>query len=148
MQAQVRDLGLAEGLDLKLDQTFYVNTVDAHRLLHLALEAGGPELQGRLNQAFLDANFTQVLDLSDHATLREVAVAVGLDAGEVDAVLASDRYREAVVADVEQARAYGANGVPFFVMEDAFAVSGAQSTEVFTDVLRQVADAVAARSGG
>ena len=146
MQAQVRELGLAEGLDLQLDQTYYVNTVDAHRLLHLALETGGHELQGRLNDAFLDANFTRVLDLSDHATLRQVAVASGLDGPAVDDVLASDRYRDAVRDDIEQARAYGATGVPFFVLDEAYAVSGAQSTEVFADVLRQVDAAVASRS--
>ena len=115
MQAQVRDLGVAEGLDLRLDETFYVNTVDAHRLLHLALASGGRELQGRLNDVLLDANFTQVLDLSDHGTLRRLAVEAGLDAAEVDDVLATDRYRDAVDADIDQARAYGANGVPFFV---------------------------------
>jgi predicted DsbA family dithiol-disulfide isomerase len=141
MQAQVRELGLAEGLDLRLDRTFYVNTVDAHRLLHLALATGGPDLQGRLNDALLDANFTQVLDLSDHATLREIAVTNGLDAAEVDDVLAGDRYREAVADDIDQARAYGATGVPFFVLDDAYAVSGAQSTEVFAQVLDQVASA-------
>jgi predicted DsbA family dithiol-disulfide isomerase len=67
-----------------------------------------------------------------------VAVGAGLDAAEVEEVLGSDRYREAVSADIEQARAYGANGVPFFVFEDAYAVSGAQPTEVFAQVLDQV----------
>jgi predicted DsbA family dithiol-disulfide isomerase len=142
MQAQVRELGLAEGLDLKLDQTFYVNTVDAHRLLHLAFSSGGPELQSRLNDALLDANFTQVLDLSDQATLGRIAQEVGLDATEVDDVLASDRYRDAVEADIDQARAYGATGVPFFVFEAAYAVSGAQSTEVFGQVLDRVHEQV------
>jgi predicted DsbA family dithiol-disulfide isomerase len=103
MQARVRELGLAEGLDLRLGQTFYVNTVDAHRLLHLALATGGPDLQGRLNDALLDANLTQVLDLSDHATLLEIAASNGPDG--------------------------------------AYAVSGAQSTEVFAQVLDQVASA-------
>jgi len=148
MQAQVRDIGVAEGLDLRLDETFYVNTVDAHRLLHLALASGGRELQGRLNDALLDANFTQVLDLSDHGTLRRLAVGAGLDAAEVDDVLATDRYRDAVDADIDQARAYGANGVPFFVLEDAYAVSGAQSTEVFARVLDQVWEATGVGSAG
>ena len=67
MQAHVRDLGLAEGLDLRLDETFYVKTIDAHRLLHLALETGGPAAQSSLNEALMAANFTAVLDLSDHA---------------------------------------------------------------------------------
>jgi predicted DsbA family dithiol-disulfide isomerase len=141
MQSHVRDLGLAEGLDLRLEETFYVKTVDAHRLLHLALDQGGPELQARLNESLMAANFTEVRDLSDHAVLRQVALDAGLEPHAVDDVLRTDRYRDAVRADVDQASAYGATGVPFFVLEGAYAVSGAQSTEVFGQVLTQVWDA-------
>jgi predicted DsbA family dithiol-disulfide isomerase len=105
------------------------------------LTSGGPEQQSRLNDALLDANFTQVLDLSDHATLRRVALEAGLDVTEVDDVLTGDRYRDAVAADIARARAYGATGVPFFVFEGAYAVSGAQSTAVFSQVLDQVRSA-------
>jgi predicted DsbA family dithiol-disulfide isomerase len=59
----------------------------------------------------------------------------------VDDVLATDRYRDAVARDIDQAAAYGAGGVPFFVLEDAYAVSGAQPAEVFTQVLEQVWEA-------
>ena len=141
MQEHVAQLADEVGLHLRLDETLHTNTVDAHRLLHLALERGGPELQHALNEALLAAYFEDVRDVSDHAVLREIAVGAGLDAAEVDDVLAGDRYRDAVVADIEQARAYGAGGVPFFVFEGAYAVSGAQPTEVFADVLEQVWEA-------
>ncbi len=139
-QMQEHVAGLAEevGLHLRLAETLHTSTVDAHRVLHLALESGGPTLQHAVTEALMAAYFEDVRDVSDHEVLREVAVAAGLDLIEVDDVLASDRYRDAVAADIAQARAYGAGGVPFFVLEDAYAVSGAQPVEVFADVLEQV----------
>jgi predicted DsbA family dithiol-disulfide isomerase len=141
MQEHVAQLAGEVGLHLRLDETLHTNTVDAHRLLHLALGRGGPTAQRTLQEALLAAYFEDVRDVSDHEVLREVAVGAGLDRAEVDGVLASDRYRDAVSADIEQARAYGAGGVPFFVFEGAYAVSGAQPTEVFGQVLEQVWEA-------
>ena len=141
MQQHVSQLAGEVGLRLRLDETLHTNTVDAHRLLHLALDRGGPAAQRRLQDALLAAYFEDVRDVSDHVVLREVALGAGLDATEVDEVLAGDRYRDAVSADIEQARAYGAGGVPFFVLEGAYAVSGAQPTEVFARVLEQAWEA-------
>ena len=141
MQDRVREQAAGEGLDLKLADTLHVNTVDAHRVLHLALAEGGAEQQARLKEALMAAYFEDVRDVSDHAVLREVAVGAGLDGARVDEVLASDEYAGEVRADVAQAVSYGANGVPFFVLEGAYAVSGAQPTEVLRQVLQQVWDA-------
>jgi predicted DsbA family dithiol-disulfide isomerase len=141
MQQHVAQLAEDVGLHLRLDKTLHTNTVDAHRLLHLALDQGGRAAQHELQEALLAAYFEDVRDVSDHDVLREVAVGTGLDATEVDDVLAGDRYRDAVSADIDQARAYGAGGVPFFVFEEAYAVSGAQPTEVFAQVLDQVWEA-------
>ena len=138
MQEHVAGLAEEVGLRLRLDETLHTNTVDAHRLLHLALADGGPSVQHALTEALMAAYFVDVRDVSDHDVLREVAVSAGLDAHRVDEVLAGDGYRDAVVADIEQARAYGAGGVPFFVFEEAYAVSGAQPTETFAQVLDQV----------
>lgn len=128
----------AEDLELRLHDTVHTNTVDAHRLLHLALGAGGPALQGALKEELLAAYFTRAEDIGDHAVLRAAALAAGLDAGRVDAVLAGQEYAEAVAADIAQARAYGATGVPFFVVEGTYGISGAQPTETFSQVLEQV----------
>ena len=141
MQERVREQAAGEGLDLKLAETLHVNTVDAHRVLHLALAEGGAEQQARLKEALMATYFEDVRDVSDHAVLREVAVAAGLDGARVDEVLASDEYADEVRADVAQAAAYGANGVPFFVLEGQYAVSGAQPTEVMSQVLQQVWEA-------
>jgi len=141
MQEHVREQSAAEGLSLRLDETLHVNSVDAHRLLHLALDSSGREAQARLKEALMSAYFEQARDLSDHAVLREVATDVGLDARRVDEVLAGDQYADAVRADVARAASYGATGVPYFVLEDQYAVSGAQPTEVFAQVLDQVWEA-------
>jgi predicted DsbA family dithiol-disulfide isomerase len=141
MQEHVRAQAAAEGLAFRLDETPHANTVDAHRLLYLALAEGGREQQARLKEALLSAYFESARDLSDHAVLRVVAVEAGLDQARVDEVLASREYDDAVRADVAQAAAYGATGVPFFVLEGQYAVSGAQPTEVFARVLEQVWEA-------
>ena len=137
MQERVSALAAEEGLDYQLDRTLHLNTRDAHRLVHLALQTGGPQLQGRLKEALLDAYFVQARDVTDRAVLRELAEGVGLDGAEVERVLDSDRYDAAVTSDVEQARAYGASGVPFFVVDGRYGISGAQPTDVFAGALRQ-----------
>ena len=135
MMARTEDLAAAEGLEMHMGTTLHSNTVDAHRLLRLALATGGPGPQLRLNDDLVDAHFRDGLDVGDHAVLRKVAVDAGLDESEVSDVLDGDRYAEAVAADVRQARAYGATGVPFFVVDRRYGVSGAQPVEVFAEVL-------------
>jgi predicted DsbA family dithiol-disulfide isomerase len=112
----------------------HARTVDAHRLLHLALEEGR---QAELKEALLAAYFLRGENLGDHAVLRRVAVEAGLDADRVDQVLASREFEDAVLADIARARGYGANGVPFFVVDEKYGVSGAQPTEVFSQLLDQ-----------
>jgi predicted DsbA family dithiol-disulfide isomerase len=129
-----------DGLEFRLHQAQRANTVDAHRLLHLALETGGPQLQGRLKERLLAAYFTETRNVADHDVLREAGVAAGLDPARVDAVLASDEYGADVRADVDQARAYGAGGVPFFVVDQKFGISGAQPVDVFDQVLHRAWD--------
>ena len=137
MQQQLIDLAAEEGLAFRLFETVHTNTVDAHRLLHLALEAGGPALQRELKEALLSSYFESAQDIGDHDVLTTVAAGVGLDAARVAEVLASDEYADAVTADIAQARAYGATGVPFFVIDQKYGVSGAQPAAAFTQVLEQ-----------
>jgi predicted DsbA family dithiol-disulfide isomerase len=135
MMAQVTQVAADEGLEYHLDRTLRGNTVDAHRLLHLALDESGPRVQAELKESLMTAYFTRAEDITDPDVLRKAATDAGLDPSRVDAVLASREYAEAVRADVDQARAFGASGVPFFVVDRKYAVSGAQPTEVFTQVL-------------
>ena len=135
MQQQLVDLAAEEGLAFRLFDTVHTNTVDAHRLLHLALEAGGPALQRELKEALLSAYFTQARNVADHAELRSIAVGAGLDAEAVDRVLSGDEYADEVWADIAQAQAYGAGGVPFYVVDSKYGVSGAQPADTFRQVL-------------
>ncbi len=137
MQQQLIDVAAEEGLAMRLFDTVHTNTIDSHRLLHLALATGGPALQRELKEALLSEYFESAADVGDHDVLTATATSVGLDEARVREVLASDEYADAVAADIAQARAYGATGVPFFVIDQAYGVSGAQPAEAFSQVLDQ-----------
>jgi predicted DsbA family dithiol-disulfide isomerase len=137
MQDRVEAVAAEEGLIYRLSQTLHLNTVDAHRMIHLAHAQGGTELQGRVKESLLAAYFTEARNVADHAVLREVAVAAGLDPARVEEVLASREFEADVHADIAQAQAYGATGVPFFVIDSKYGVSGAQPTETFVQVLER-----------
>lgn len=126
-----------EGLVFRLFDNVHTNTTDAHRLLHLALETGGSALQRDLKENLLASYFVRVEDIGDHSVLRDLAVQTGLDAERVEAMLASQDYADAVAADAAQARAYGATGVPFFVIDQRYGISGAQPAAAFTQVLER-----------
>jgi predicted DsbA family dithiol-disulfide isomerase len=140
--AQVTEVASEVGLEYHLDQAKAVNTVDAHRLLHLTLDLADAgevpaDTQGRLKERLLKAYFTDGLPVGDHATLTDLATEVGLPADRVREVLSGTTYTEEVAADQAQALAYGANGVPFFVIDEKYGVSGAQPVEVFQEALRR-----------
>ena len=134
---RVEAVAAEEGMVWRHHQSLRVGTMDAHRLLHLALAEGGPVLQGRLKEALFAAYFTDAANVADHATLRDLAVGAGLDADAVDRVLASQDHADEVWADIEQAQAYGATGVPFVVVDRKYGVSGAQPADVLTQVLER-----------
>lgn len=137
MVDRVEAVAAEEGMVWRHHQSLRVGTLDAHRLLHLAHAEGGPALQGRLKEALLAAYFVHARNVADHAVLRELAVGEGLDRSAVDRVLAGDEYADDVWADVEQAQQLGATGVPFFVVDGRYGVSGAQPAEAFTQVLER-----------
>jgi len=137
MVAQVEAVAAEEGLVFRHAESQHVNTFDAHRLLHLALAEGGPEVQGRLEERLLATYFVETGNLADHEVLTRLGTEVGLDPERVAALLAGKDYAEAVEADIDRARQYGANGVPFFVIDAKYGVSGAQSREVFGQVLER-----------
>lgn len=134
---RVEAVAAEEGLLFRHHQSLRVNTVDAHRVLHLALESGGPELQGRLKEALLSAYFVETENVADHDTLQRIAVGVGLDEVRVKEVLGGTEYAGAVETDIREAAALGATGVPFYVVDRKYGVSGAQASEVFTQVLER-----------
>ena len=138
MVDQVAQVAAETGLEFDFAEATHSRTLEAHRLLNLALAEGGPELQGRLKEALLAAYFTQARSMGDHRVLGQMAVSVGLDADRVAEVLSSsEEYAGDVQRDLREARELGVSGVPFYVFDRRFAVSGAQPVEVFVEALER-----------
>ncbi|WP_081829858.1 DsbA family oxidoreductase [Paraoerskovia marina] len=136
MLGQMTELAAAEGLDYHFDDVHQTKTLAAHQLLHHALSKG---VQLEMKERLLSAYFVEGRHVGKVDELVALAADVGLDADETREVLEAGTYADAVQADIAQARAYGIQGVPFFVFDGKYGVSGAQSPEVFRDVLAQVA---------
>ena len=123
-----------DGLDLRFDTARPGSTFDAHRLLHLAGERG---VQDAVKERLLRATFTEGEPIGDAETLVRLVAGAGVDADEAREVLGSDRYAAEVRGEEQQARAYGISGVPFFVVDGRYGVSGAQPAEALGQVLAQ-----------
>jgi predicted DsbA family dithiol-disulfide isomerase len=132
--AHMESLAAAEGLEYHLATARHANTLDAHRLLHLADSRG---LQDAMKERLLRAHFTENLPVGDRDTLVRLAEEVGLEGAEARVSLESDAFVDAVLGDIRQAHALGINGVPFFVIDERFGVSGAQSPDVLLGALEQ-----------
>ncbi|MFY9934829.1 MAG: DsbA family oxidoreductase [Streptosporangiaceae bacterium] len=133
MTSRVADLGRGEGLNLDFANTLTVNTLDAHRALHLAADQG---LGDAAKERLLHAHFTEGADVSDHETLAKLLAEVGVDEDRTRAVLAGTEYADEVQADIAEAQRLGATGVPFFVIDRKYGISGAQPAETFLQALR------------
>src|SRR5215208_2893777 len=136
MDARMTETAAAEGLNFILAGTSTGNTFDAHQLVHLA---GAHGLQDAAMERLYRAYFTEQRSVFDHASLGELAANIGLDRDEAATALRENRYADAVNADIEVARQLGATGVPFFVFDNRYGVSGAQAPEMFVDVLQRTA---------
>ena len=136
MATNERITGLAAdlGLEYHLDKVQAGNTFDAHRLIHLA---GTHGLGDAMKERLMAAYFNEAQPVGDTSTLAALAGEVGLDPAEVDEVLAGDRFSAEVRHDEARARALGASGVPFFVIDEAYGVSGAQPADVLLASLEQ-----------
>ena len=134
MLDQMTAAAAVEGLDLRFDLASPANTFDAHQVIHLAGLRG---VQDDVKERLLLAYFTQGAAVGDRAELARLAAEAGLDADEVTPALAGQIYAEDVRRDEEQARAFGITGVPFFVIDRAYGVSGAQPADALLQVLDQ-----------
>ncbi len=123
------------GLRYDFDKTVIANTFDAHRLTHLARSRG---LQALLEERLFAAYFTEGRNIGDRETLASLAAEVGLDREEARKALTEGRYAEEVRSEAAEAQSLGADGVPFFVFDRAYAVAGAQDSDLFLEVLQKV----------
>ena len=141
MLGQVGATGAAAGVTFNFDTVRHTNTLRAHQALHHAAAHGR---QGALLQRLFQAYFTEGRHVGRDAELADLAEEVGLDREALLADLAADRYAGDVQRDLNHARQMGVRGVPFFVFEGQYGVSGAQSADTFSEVLSHVASEVGA----
>lgn len=134
MTAGVAQAGRQAGVVLNFEQAIVANSFDAHRLLHLA---GQQHLGNPFKEALFHAHFTDGKDISDHTTLLALGKEVGLEESAINEVLDSDRYAHEVSQDIREAREIGVRGVPFFVFNRKYAISGAQPPEAFLQTLEK-----------
>ena len=130
--ARLTALAEAEGLEFHLDRAQGGSTFDAHRLIHLGAECG---LQDEVKERFLRACFTESAPIGEPEVLERLALEVGLPAGEVAELLATDRFAAEVREDERRAHLFGIQGVPFFAIDERYGVSGAQSAELLLEAL-------------
>ena len=132
MQANVCAVADGEGLCYNHDDTLSGNTFDAHRVLLWASTIGN---QDELLEAMYSSYFEKSLPLFSHEDLCAVAQSVGIPADDVKDLLASRQFTNEVIADRDLASQLGATGVPFFVVDMKFGISGAQPLEAFVQTL-------------
>jgi predicted DsbA family dithiol-disulfide isomerase len=136
---RVQQAAAAEGLTYAIDKiSRQPNTTDAHRLIRWAEGIGKA---AEMKQKLMDLYFTDGADLTDPTVLVQAAASVGLDPDEVRAALASDRDVELIAREVEAAKEAGIEGVPMFIFNGKFAVSGAQAPEYLADAIERAAQA-------
>ncbi|MBB5596046.1 MULTISPECIES: DsbA family oxidoreductase [Rhizobium] len=114
------------------------NTLDAHRLIHWSVTESR-EKQDKVVDALFKANFEQGRNVGDHAVLLDIAEEAGLDRSVISTLLASDADRDLIIGEIDAAQKIGVNGVPFFIFDQQYAVSGAQTPDVLAEALRDIA---------
>lgn len=137
MLGNMTELAAADGITFDFASVRHVNTRRAHRLLHFAKQH---EVQAELLEQLFHAYFTRGSDLADENVLVAIAESAGLQTEAARAALHDDTLGEAVDLDIQRAQMIGVSGVPFFLFDEKYGVSGAQPVETLVDVLGQVKD--------
>jgi predicted DsbA family dithiol-disulfide isomerase len=135
MLERVTGIAASVGLDYDYDHVHQTNTVKAHELIHYA-KAKGRQLD--MKERLLKAYFVDGRHVGRVGDLADLAAEIGLDRDDVVRALEANEYLADVRADVALATEYGIQGVPFFVIDGRYGVSGAQDAETFANVLTQV----------
>ncbi len=130
----VTNMASEVGLQYDFDKAVVANSFDAHRVVQLAKTHGkGDAMEEQLFKAY----FTEGKNIADHPTLIALAIGIGLEKDAVKRTLESDQYADAVEQDIYESQQIGVRGVPYFVFNDRYAVSGAQATDTFTGAIHQ-----------
>ena len=133
MNDHVAHMAAQVGLEYNFDTTIPANSINAHRFLHFTKKYGK---QNEAEEKLFAAYFTEGKNIDAPETLIGIATSLGLDSNELINALGSDAYADDVMADIEDARQLGLQGVPFFVLNRKYGISGAQDNEVFLKTMR------------
>jgi predicted DsbA family dithiol-disulfide isomerase len=136
MNANMEEQGRQLGLEFHMDRIVPTNSFDAHRLLHLGKSLG---LQDAVSEKLFAAYFTEGRHIGKKETLLAIATEAGLDSARAQVMLDTDEFSEAVRQDEDEAQLFGLTGVPAFVLNRKYLISGAQPTEIFTQALQKLA---------
>jgi predicted DsbA family dithiol-disulfide isomerase len=134
MHEYVSNVAKEVGLDFNFDKTVVANSFNAHRLIQLAKVKG---VANEVEEALFKAHFTEGKNIDDAETLMNIGVSAGIERDELKNTIDSEEFSKQVRQDEQQAQLYGINGVPFFVLNNKYGVSGAQSPETFSQALTQ-----------
>lgn len=134
MNDQVSQVAKEIGLDMNMEASVVANSFDGHRLIQLAK---AHKIAAEAEEALFHAHFTEGKNIDDQAVLRQIGKAIGLEESAIEELFTSDAYAEEVRQDEQLAESIGVKGVPFFVFNDKYAVSGAQSPDAFLEVLQK-----------
>ncbi|WP_294286118.1 DsbA family oxidoreductase [uncultured Chryseobacterium sp.] len=137
MLSQVKQMGAGAGIDFHFEKAVITNTFSAHKILHLAKKY---KKSNEMEEALFIAHFIDGKNVGDHGILIALAISLGIDQEEARQVLHSDTFDDAIGKDIQEARDNGVSGVPFFILNGKYAVSGAQPTELFVNALQQTYD--------
>ncbi|MFM2018402.1 MAG: hypothetical protein RL007_2058 [Bacteroidota bacterium] len=130
--AHVKEMGQKYGLDFRFDKALPCNTMYGHLLIHVAQKNN---LGSEMKESLFFAHFTNGINISSKSELVKIGTAVGLSEEQINSALSSDEILNEVKQDILEAQQLGIRGVPFFVFDRKFAVSGAQPDEVFVSAL-------------
>ncbi|MBN9046691.1 MAG: DsbA family protein [Rhizobiales bacterium] len=137
---QLTELGEENGIAFDFEAiTRAPNTLDAHRLIYWAAQAA-PGTQDRIVGVLFSLYFEQGQDIGDHEVLVDAAASVGMDAEVVARLLQSDADKATIREEIDTANRIGVRGVPCFIIDQKYAVMGAQTPDVLADAIRQTAE--------
>lgn len=134
MHENVVRMAKSVGLEYNFDRAVIANSFDAHRLIQFAKSKG---LGNEIEETLFAAYFTNGLDMSDLGTLTKIGSSIGLSPVELETILHSEDFSSEVQNDILEAQKYGVRGVPYFVLDDKYAISGAQPSSVFLEALEK-----------
>jgi len=131
---QLNEMGATVGIDFNKTEPIAANTFKAHQLLHVAKKIGK---QNEMKDLLFKAHFDTGLNIANNNVLFELGKQLGIDSSEIELAFTDDSIAYEVQQDISEAKSIGVNGVPFFVLNNKYAVSGAQPADALADALKQ-----------